>query len=162
MPEKRHQVRLQQATPEFAGDISALHGSLFEKAWDADSVRRLLEHPASVALVATAERPWRVVGFILAQLTADEAEILSLGVAATSQRAGVAKRLVQGLIDTAQRKEVKRIFLDVAAGNAAAIGLYRGIGFAEMGRRKEYYSHAGGRREDALLMVRDLGANQTS
>jgi ribosomal-protein-alanine N-acetyltransferase len=159
VPEKRHEVRLQQATPEFAGDISGLHGSLFEKAWDADGVRRLLEHPASVALVATTERPWRVIGFILAQLTADEAEILSLGVGATSQRVGIGKMLVQGLTDTAQRKGVKRIFLDVAAGNAAAIGLYRAMGFAEMGRRKDYYSHAGGRREDALLMVRDLGFN---
>jgi [ribosomal protein S18]-alanine N-acetyltransferase len=159
VPEKRHQVRLQQATPEFAGEISALHGSLFEKAWDVDGVRRLLEHPASVALVATTERPWRVIGFILAQLTADEAEILSLGVGATSQRVGIGKMLVQGLTDTAQRKGVKRIFLDVAAGNAAAIGLYRAMGFAEMGRRKDYYSHAGGRREDALLMVRDLGFN---
>lgn len=156
MPEKRHQVRLQQATPEFAGDVAALHGSLFENAWDADGVRRLLEHPASVAMVATAERPWRVIGFILAQLTADEAEILSLGVEASSQRAGAGRKLVQGLIDTAQRKGVKRMFLDVAAGNVAAIALYRAMGFAQMGRRKDYYSHAGGRREDALLMARDL------
>jgi ribosomal-protein-alanine N-acetyltransferase len=159
VPEKRHEIRLQQATPEFAGDISGLHGSLFEKAWDAEGVRRLLEHPASVALVTTVERPWRVIGFILAQLTADEAEILSLGVAATSQRAGIGRRLVQGLIDTAQRKGVQRIFLDVAAGNVAAIALYQTMGFAHMGRRKEYYSHAGGEREDALLMVRDLGVS---
>lgn len=159
MPEKRPKIRLQQASPEYAGDISALHGGLFENAWDADGVRRLLEHPASVALVAATERPWRVVGFILAQLTADEAEILSLGVGAASQRAGIGKMLVQGLIDSAQRKGVRRIFLDVAAGNAAAIGLYRAMGFAQMGRRKDYYSHAGGRREDALLMVRILGAS---
>jgi [ribosomal protein S18]-alanine N-acetyltransferase len=157
VPEKRHQIRLQQATPEYAGDISALHGSLFEKAWDADGVRRLLEHPASAALVATTERPWRVAGFIMAQLTADEAEILSLGVAAASQRSGVGTLLVQGLIDTAHGRDVKRIFLDVAASNAAAIGLYLGLGFTQMGRRKEYYSHAGGQREDALLMVRTLG-----
>jgi ribosomal-protein-alanine N-acetyltransferase len=156
VPEKRHQVRLQLATAEYAGDISALHSSLFEKAWDADGVRRLLEHPASVALVAVAERPWHVVGFILAQLTADEAEILSLGVGATSQRSGIGTLLVQGLIDTAQGKEVKRIFLDVAASNAAAISLYGKLGFSQMGRRKEYYGHAGGRREDALLMVRTL------
>ena len=156
MPEKRHQVRLQQATAEYAGDISALHGGLFEKAWDADGVRRLLEHPASVALVATAERPWRVVGFIMAQLTVDEAEILSLGVAAVSQRSGVGTRLVQGLIDAAHGKDVKRIFLDVAASNTAAIGLYVKLGFTQMGRRKDYYSHTGGRREDALLMVRSL------
>lgn len=156
MPEKRHQVRLQQATAEYAGDISALHGGLFEKAWDADGVRRLLEHPASVALVATEERPWSVVGFVLAQLTADEAEILSLGVGPMSQRCGVGAMLVQGLIDTARRKDVKRVFLDVAASNEAAIGLYTKLGFAQMGRRKDYYSHAGGRREDALLMVRNL------
>ena len=156
MPEKRHQIRLQQATAEYAGDISALHGRVFEKAWDAEGVRRLLEHPASVALIAATESPWRVAGFILAQLTADEAEILSLGVASISQRSGVGTQLVRGLIDTAQRKGVKRVFLDVAASNEAAIGLYAKLGFAQMGRRKDYYSHAGGQREDALLMVRNL------
>jgi [ribosomal protein S18]-alanine N-acetyltransferase len=156
VPEKGGQIRVRQAGPEYAGDISALHGRVFEKAWDAEGVRRLLEHPASVALIAAMEPPGGVAGFILAQLTADEAEILSLGVASISQRSGVGTQLVRGLIDTAQRKGVKRVFLDVAASNEAALGLYAKLGFAQMGRRKDYYSHAGGRREDALLMVRNL------
>jgi len=156
VPEKGGQIRVRQAGPEYAGDISALHGRVFEKAWDAEGVRRLLEHPASVALIAAMESPGGAAGFILAQLTADEAEILSLGVASISQRSGVGTQLVRGLIDTAQRKGVKRVFLDVAASNEAALGLYAKLGFAQMGRRKDYYSHAGGRREDALLMVRNL------
>ena len=155
MPEKGGQIRVREAGPEYAGDISALHGRVFEKAWDAEGVRRLLEHPASVALIAI-EPSGGVAGFILAQLTADEAEILSLGVASISQRSGVGTQLVRGLIDAAQRKGVKRVFLDVAASNEAALGLYAKLGFAQMGRRKDYYSHAGGRREDALLMVRNL------
>jgi ribosomal protein S18 acetylase RimI-like enzyme len=36
---------------------------------------------------------------------------------------------------------------------AAARALYARSGFVEMGRRRGYYSHADGRREDALTLV---------
>jgi ribosomal-protein-alanine N-acetyltransferase len=53
---------------------------------------------------------------------------------------------------------VHRLFLDVAESNSAAIGLYARLGFTQMGRRKAYYAHADGSREDALLMVYDVRA----
>ncbi len=50
----------------------------------------------------------------------------------------------------------KRIFLDVGADNPAALALYGKLGFAQLARRKSYYSRPAGQREDALLMVRNL------
>ena len=47
-------------------------------------------------------------------------------------------------------------FLEVAAGNVAAIGLYRAQGFAEAGRRRGYFRHADGWAEDAIVMRRAL------
>jgi ribosomal-protein-alanine N-acetyltransferase len=150
------EIRLLAATPEQAGPLSALHVQLFEKGWDADGVRRLLEHPACVTLVATTRRASAMVGFIIAQLTADEAEVLSIGVDKTWQRQGIGHALVEALIGVAKRKEVRRLFLDVAESNRAALALYAGLGFTRMGRRKDYYLHTDGRREDALLMVREI------
>lgn len=149
-------VRLLAAMPEQADALAELHRQLFEKGWDADGMRRLLEHPACVALVATARSPPKLIGFIIAQLTADEAEILSIGVDKNWQRQGVGGALVEALIGLARGKEARRLFLDVAESNQAALALYARLGFMRMGQRKEYYLFPDGRREDALLMVRSL------
>jgi ribosomal-protein-alanine N-acetyltransferase len=150
------EIRLLAATPEQAGALSALHVQLFEKGWDADGMRRLLEHPACVALVATTRHAPGLIGFIIAQLTADEAEILSIGVDKAWQKQGVGCLLVEALIGLAKRKEARRLFLDVAESNQAALALYARLGFTRMGQRKDYYLHADGQREDALLMVRQI------
>jgi len=154
---KKHPaMRFLAATPEQAEALSQLHGQLFEKGWDADGMRRLLEHPACVALVATTRQPPSLIGFIIAQLAADEAEILSIGVGRDWQRQGVGRALAEELIASARRKEATRLFLDVAESNQAALALYTSLGFTRMARRKDYYLSPDGRREDALLMVRTL------
>lgn len=43
--------------------------------------------------------------------------------------------------------------LEVRTGNAAARALYAGAGFAEVGRRRRYYTDG----EDAVLMTRPAG-----
>jgi len=149
-------IHVLAATPEHAAYIADMHGALFERAWDAEGVRRLLEHPASVALVAQIGSAAHPAGFAMAHLTADEMEILSVGVRRDWHRQGIGRALVAGLIDVARPRDVKRVFLDVAESNVAAVALYSGLGFTGMGRRKNYYSHADGTREDALLMVHEM------
>ena len=52
----------------------------------------------------------------------------------------------------------EQIFLEVRAGNRAAIALYETSGFAAIGRRIAYYppTHPQAPREDALVMRRAL------
>jgi ribosomal-protein-alanine N-acetyltransferase len=141
------------AAPERAEEIAALHAKLFVPAWDANAIRGLLEHPAATSLVAVAGSPKAVIGFVIGQLAADEAEILSIGVAPNWQRAGVASGLLQGLSRAARRGDAKRIFLEVAEDNEAALRLYRKLGFVETGRRKRYYERPGSHPVDALMLV---------
>jgi ribosomal-protein-alanine N-acetyltransferase len=148
-------ISLLWAAPEDANAIAALHAQLFPTAWDGDAVKALIEHPASLALVAV--RPGRdIIGFIIAQIAADEAEILTIGVAPDRQRHGIGRQLVDGAARAAARSGARRLFLDVAAGNAPARALYVACGFAEIGRRKSYYTLPGGARDDALQLARDL------
>lgn len=149
-------VSLLWAAPDRSSEIAALHKRLFYPAWDEAAVKALLEHPASTSLVAVAGDPKAVAGFIIGQLAADEAEILSVGVAPDWQRTGLGKMLVEGLIRAARRGEAKRVFLDVAADNAGAIQLYKSLNFSETGRRKAYYQRANGPAADALLFALDL------
>lgn len=146
------------ALPDHAGEISRLHSLLFDDGWDADAVRRLLSNPGSVALMAAAGAPPTIGAFALAQVAADEAEVLSIAVDPTWQRQGVAVRLVEGVKRGASRGGAQTLFLEVAAGNAAAIALYQKTGFAEAGRRKGYYARPDGSREDAIVMRCALGS----
>jgi [ribosomal protein S18]-alanine N-acetyltransferase len=153
--EYRH-VSILWAAPEHAAELASLHAALFEEAWDAASIERLLAHPGSTAFVARLGTPAETVGFILGQLAADEAEILSVGVRADRQGHGIGRRLVEALSRAARKSDARRLFLEVGSGNVAALSLYRGLGFQEIGRRKGYYAKAKGPPEDALRLALPL------
>jgi ribosomal-protein-alanine N-acetyltransferase len=157
-PEKRNidLVSLLWAGAEAAPEIAHLHASLFPEPWDAPSVTKLLEHPGATTLIARTGFPKTSVGFILGQIAADEAEILSIGVAPEWQRNGLAGKLVTGLERAVKRAGAQRVFLEVAEDNSAARALYRRCGFAETGRRKAYYARQDGQRTDAILMSKAL------
>ncbi len=147
-------VSLLWAGPEQAADIARLHAELFAPAWSEDSVRALLDHPASTAFMAmVGAAPKTCVGFVMAQLAADEAEILAIGVAKDWQRKGLGRRLVEGVARAAQRAEAKKLYLEVAADNDAAMELYRSAGFLGTGLRRGYYSRAGGEAVDAVTLA---------
>lgn len=155
-PAPRH-VSLLWAGPDRASDIAALHAQLFDPPWNAESVVQLLDHPASTSLVALTGQPKEVAGFVVAHLAADEAEILSIGVAPKHQRRGIGRQLVEALIRAVRRADVKRVFLEVASDNAPAAALYRRLGFEETGRRKDYYERKGGVAVDALTLALSIG-----
>ena len=146
-------VSLLWAGPDRAADIAALHRRLFDPPWDAQCIGSLLDHPGAAALVALIGTPKVTAGFVLGQIAADEAEILSIGVAPEWQRRRLGRRLVEGLVRAAARAEVKRLVLEVAADNEAAVALYRGLGFKTVGRRNDYYQREGEASVDALTLA---------
>lgn len=150
-------VSLLWAGPEHAAEIARLHADVFSPAWSEESVRALLDHPASTAFLAVVGGPPKIsVGFVLAQLVADEAEILSIGVAKDWQRKGLGRRLVEGVARAAQRAEARTLFLEVAADNDAAMALYLGTGFFGTGLRRGYYERPGGAAVDAVTLALKL------
>ena len=95
-------------------------------------------------------------GVLLGRAVAGEAELLTLAVAPDRQRSGIGGRLVAAFLAEARARGAVQAFLEVAADNAAAIGLYRRAGFAEVGRRRGYYAGANGARIDALVFAQGL------
>jgi len=149
-------ISLLWASPDRTDEIAALHARLFDPPWDAPAIARLVEHPAAAAFVAQAREPRAMAGFVIGQLAADEAEILSIGVAPEWQRRGVARAMMDGLVRAARRAEAKRLFLEVAEDNEAAMALYKALNFAAVGRRKGYYERTGGTRVDAVILALTL------
>ena len=144
------------AGQEHAAELAGLHAGLFEQAWDTASFLNLLTHPGSTAFLARIGTPPETAGFIVGQLAADEAEILTLGVRKDRQRHGIGRRLVEALARAAKKAEAGKLFLEVGASNAAALALYKGLGFQEVGRRKNYYERTGAPPEDALTLALTL------
>ena len=146
-------VSILWAASEHAEELTKLHAGLFETPWDAAAFANLLNHPGSTAFLARIGTPPQTVGFVLGQLAADEAEILTLGVGKDSQRHGIGRRLVEALARAAKKAEARRLYLEVAADNIPALVLYKKLGFQEAGRRKAYYQRPGAPSEDALTLA---------
>ncbi|RMD78948.1 MAG: GNAT family N-acetyltransferase, partial [Gammaproteobacteria bacterium] len=72
------------------------------------------------------------------------------------RRRGHGGYLLRRLIQIAGRLGARTLFLEVRPSNAAALALYRRLGFEEVGRRRGYYPAMEG-REDALVLALALG-----
>lgn len=85
----------------------------------------------------------------------DEAELLTIGVAAALQRKGLGSAILSEMLSVARAKHLQRVFLEVRASNIVATALYRSAGFSEIGVRRSYYRNESG-SEDAITMACDL------
>lgn len=94
----------------------------------------------------------QVRGYVLMTLAVGEAHILNLCVDPVFQRRGLGRRMLNHLLKLADSGGVTLVLLEVRESNRSALGLYRGYGFQEIGRRRRYYPAREG-REDALVLA---------
>lgn len=133
------------------------HQGGFARLWEPAECAALLADPAVVADGVFSGSSSEPAGFVLSRLAADEAEVLSIVVARSGRRAGFGRALLAAHLAQLAARGVRRLFLEVEEGNAAAIALYHRFGFATVGRREGYYPRADGSRAAALVMRLDLG-----
>ncbi|MFP4537913.1 MAG: GNAT family N-acetyltransferase [Dichotomicrobium sp.] len=121
------------------GDLAALHAEVFPRGWSESEFRGLL---AGAGVFGLTVRVSPLAGFILSRVVADEAEVLSCGVAHDFRRQGMARGLLIAVLSEARSRGAERMFLEVAEDNHAALALYEGSGFFCVGRREAYYRGA--------------------
>jgi ribosomal-protein-alanine N-acetyltransferase len=155
--------RIERVGAVHAAVLAALHGEAgFERGWTAAEFAALLATPGVVATIAleaenVEARPPAPAAFLLTRRAADEAEILTLATLPAGRRRGAARALVREAAARLAAERVQTLWLEAAESNAAALALYRGVGFAPAGRRPGYYSTGPQTREDALVLQLDLG-----
>ncbi len=88
----------------------------------------------------------------------DEALLVAMWVASHARGRGVADRLMGTLLDHARQTGLRRIMLDVADGNARAIGFYERTGFTRTGRTGALPHHPGVGEFEMELMVEEQQA----
>lgn len=102
-----------------------------------------------------AQEHGQMTGYAVMMQILDEAHLLNITVLPELQRCGRGSAMLMHLFDQARARAVTRMLLEVRPGNLGGQALYRRHGFAEIGRRRDYYpAHEG--REDAIVMARDL------
>lgn len=130
-----------------AATLAAIHAQCFDDIWSAPSIAALLDTPGTFAVVDK-----EGLGFILVRVASDESEVLTLGVTPAARRRGIASMLVQDAAEHAARMGASAMFLEVNCSNSPGIALYKRLGFAEVGRRKAYYTDGAGQSHDALVL----------
>lgn len=143
------EVRLM--TKEDGAAVAEMEHQLFSDAWSEKSVQETMDQPASICLMA--EKAGRPAGYLLAYTAVDEVEIARIGVSKELQRQGTGRTLLAELEKLCASKGIRKILLDVRAGNEAARALYAAAGFREDGIRQRFYENP---QEDAVLMSRTL------
>jgi ribosomal-protein-alanine N-acetyltransferase len=99
-----------------------------------------------------------LIGYCVAMAGVEEMHLLNITVAPSARRSGHARRLLGELLQLCRLRQARRLWLEVRESNADARETYRRLGFAPVGRRKDYYPAAAGRREDAVVMSLDVAA----
>jgi ribosomal-protein-alanine N-acetyltransferase len=112
-------------------------------------------HLMLVARVAGEHKRGRskLAGYIVARMGADELHINNVAVREPYRRLGIGRALLDRILTQGKRSEVPCAFLELRAGNTAALALYEDCGFRVTARRSKYYSEP---VEDALVMIVQL------
>ena len=103
-----------------------------------------------------AELDGEMIGYAVLMQGVDDAELLDIGIAAPQQGKGRGRKLLQAMLAITHELGKQRVVLEVRASNRVAIALYRGMGFVEIGLRRDYYPVENSGREDAILMGRTV------
>ena len=130
------------ARPLSVGDASAcavLHRAAFPRGWSVAEFETLIVAQNTRGDGRFAVDSDELLAFVLSRIAADEAEILTIATTKLVQRKGLAGDLLKDHIETLQRAGMRKLFLDVAADNIAALALYRKFGFVKVGERPAYY-----------------------
>ncbi|MDA8722152.1 GNAT family N-acetyltransferase [Planktomarina temperata] len=134
-----------------AADLARIHRSAFVNArpWSADEFQHLMAQPG-VHVRA-------VLGcFAMGRLVLDELEILTVACAVEAQRRGLARQVMLSLCEASAVLGARSVFLEVAADNVPALGLYKSLEFEQVGRRSGYYQRRDGTQCDALILRKSL------
>jgi [ribosomal protein S18]-alanine N-acetyltransferase len=139
-----------QIMPVMAEAFDPAHG----EAWTASQCAGALALPGSILLIARHQDA--VTGFALLRSVLDEAELLLLAVSPAAQRNGIGAALLGQAVSFLRQNGVRRLHVEVRDDNLA-LRFYANQGFAQVGRRRDYYRGQSGKRTDAVTLSLLLG-----
>ena len=147
-------VALRLMTMADLPDVVELEHAVFgNEAWTTEMLVGELEQQPGSRYYLVALEDDRIVGYGGLLGVGEQADVVTLAVAASHWGHGIGSTLLEALMDEAARRGCTELFLEVRTDNVRAQQLYRRYGFTEIGVRRGYYQPSGA---DALVMRRAL------
>lgn len=87
-----------------------------------------------------------------------DCHLLNICIGPPFRRQGLARFMINSILQHSLTLGAKQIFLEVRPSNQAAITLYESMQFTRLARRPDYYPAIDG-REDALVLIRPIRRN---
>jgi ribosomal-protein-alanine N-acetyltransferase len=139
-----------------AETVARLHAQGFYRGWTREEFAAYIAGEGTPVYVACDARR-KIAGFAMLRHLGEDVELITIAVDRKWRGKGVGLMLMRAVFEAVRMSPAKRMLLEVAADNVAALKLYGKLGFAKIGERKGYYPRADGTPATAIVMARDLG-----
>ena len=130
--------------------IAELEKICFNDPWSVNSITSELNNRLSLWLVAIEDEA--VVGYVGSQTVIGETDMMNIAVHPAYRKKGIGTALINELIHELALRGSRSLMLEVRASNETAISVYMGLGFIEVGCRKNYYRNP---KENALILRKE-------
>ena len=137
-------------TSAHVAQIAELEKRCFNDPWSENSIASELNNRLSCWLVALEGDV--VIGYVGSQTVLGETDMMNIAVHPDYRNQGVAKNLIQTLMDTLSGQGSHSLMLEVRQSNEPARNLYASLGFETVGIRKNYYRNP---KENALILSKE-------
>lgn len=137
-------------TQQHIMQVAELEKLCFSDPWSEKSIASELDN--KLALWFVADDGGKVLGYVGSQTVIDETDMMNIAVRPDCRRRGIAEAMVDALVEELKTIGSRCLTLEVRASNEPAIALYEKLGFAQVGRRRNYYRNP---KEDALILRKE-------
>lgn len=128
--------------------IAEIERRCFSSPWSEESIKDSFANSSNHFYVAECDGV--IAGYIGLSVIIDEGYILNVATLPDYRRRGIAKALINNIINIYNEK-LAFLTLEVRPSNMAAVKLYKSFGFEKAGERRDYYRNP---RENALILTK--------
>jgi len=148
-------VRIRTAVATDVLAVAAFEKAMFGlDAWTTPGVADELDPERRRALVAETDEAF--LGYAVAAVAGDTADLHRVAVSPSARRQGVARALLTELREICRADGATRMLLEVSAGNEGARAFYAAEGWAELDVRPGYYRDGSAAHVLSLALAREV------
>lgn len=122
---------------DYANELFLIDKSAFKNCWTADEF--FVELNTQNRIYFGVKENQKLIAYIGLNVVFDECDIIRIAVLKEEQHKGVAKYLLNQVINFLKQNNVFKIMLEVSDRNNSAINLYKSVGFKQIFLREKYY-----------------------
>jgi ribosomal-protein-alanine N-acetyltransferase len=131
-------------------EVRTIEAVSFSNPWSDNTFRGEIQNTSVSFPMVVVEKPGdRVVGYIIYWHIREDVQVNNIAVHPEYRGRGIGEALMRHVIGKVRAHGATFITLEVRPSNAAAVTLYKTLGFEILGTRKNYYTNPD---EDAYLM----------